>query len=125
DDRCHARTPEVSQRPAYTLHFVEFDDQGWLYPDVPEMRKAHEQLGRAIDDVRRRLDAGERVLLLVFVHGWKHSAAFDDRDVTRFRQMLADAAELDSLQARVDTDPDAGGRAVERSIVGIYVGWRG
>ena len=125
DNRCHARTPEVSERPPYTLHFVEFDDQGWLYPDVPEMRKAHEQLGRAIDDVRRRLDAGKRVLLLVFVHGWKHSAAFDDRDVTRFRQMLADAAELDSIADRADPGLAPSGPGGERSIVGIYVGWRG
>src|SRR5690606_40763772 len=35
------------------------------------------------------------------------------------------AAELDSMQVRADAGPDASARAVERSVVGIYVGWRG
>jgi hypothetical protein len=48
DEQCFNRTPEVSAEPgrSYTLHFVEFDDQGWLYPApedkgyVPEMGSA-------------------------------------------------------------------------------------
>ena len=118
DERCFERTPEVSADPAYTLHFVEFDDQGWLYPGpkddgyIAEMGSAHGQLDRAVEDVAARLARNERVLLLVYVHGWKHGAAHDDRDVKRFRQMLSDAALLD-------------GKRAGRSVVGIYIGWRG
>ncbi|NMG76238.1 hypothetical protein [Aromatoleum diolicum] len=124
DERCFARTPEVSKEPPYTLHFIEFDDQGWLYPDtnadgyVKEMGAAHGQLDRAVADVRSQLDDGKRVLLLVYVHGWKHSAAHDDRDVRRFRQMLADAAYLDEKRPTAED-------ASKRRVVGIYVGWRG
>jgi hypothetical protein len=118
DERCHARTPEISHQPPYTLHFVEFDDQGWLYPDEGETQHAHRQIDRAVDDIRQRLEAKQRVLLLVFVHGWKHSAAYDDRDVKRFRQMLADAADLDAHNGAADGKE-------KRSVVGIYVGWRG
>jgi len=126
DERCFDRTPEVSAAPPYTLHFVEFDDQGWLYPSpaddgyVAEMGSAHGQLDRAVHDVASRLAKNERVLLLVYVHGWKHTAAHDDRDVRRFRQMLSDAAFLD----RMNPGSDAG-NAERRSVVGIYVGWRG
>ncbi len=126
DERCFDRTPEVSADPSYTLHFVEFDDQGWLYPGpkddgyVPEMGSAHGQLDRAVEDVASRLAKNERVLLLVYVHGWKHGAAHDDRDVKRFRQMLSDAALFDE-KAR----GGGAGTAPARSVVGIYVGWRG
>lgn len=115
--QCFDRTPEVSTVPPYRLHFVEFDDQGWLYPGrddngyVPDMGTAHDQLENAIRDVASRLQ-NERVLLLVYVHGWKHTAAHDDRDVKRFRQMLSDAAVFDA-------------RHLNRTVVGIYVGWRG
>lgn len=118
---CAQRSTEVSVDPAYTLHVVEFDDQGWLYPRPDAARsdagEAHGQIDRAMKDVSQRL-LDRRVLLMVYVHGWKHSAAHDDRDVMRFRQMLADAARLDVLQAASRGTP-------RRSVVGIYVGWRG
>ena len=126
DVRCFERTPEMSTAPPYTLHFVEFDDQGWLYPGpkddgyAAEMGSAHAQLDRAVEDVAARLARNERVLLLVYVHGWKHGAAHDDRDVKRFRQMLSDAAVLDE-KAR----GSGAATASARSVVGIYVGWRG
>jgi hypothetical protein len=121
---CATRSTEVSIAPDYTLHVVEFDDQGWMHPRPetaragPAVGEAHGQIDRAMKDLSQRLGADQRVLLMVYVHGWKHSAAHDDRDVMRFRQMLADAARLDVLQST------ARGVA-KRSVVGIYVGWRG
>ncbi len=117
-ESCFSLTPEVSETPSYRMHVVEFDDQGWLYPGrddrgyVPGMRSAHGQLDRAVEDITSQLKKNKRVLLLIYVHGWKHSAAHDDRDVKRFRQMLKDAAVLDSKHP-------------ERTVIGIYVGWRG
>lgn len=118
-NRCFERTPEISTKPAYTLHFVELDDQGWQYPRRKDagytdaMGSAHEQIDRAIGDLSGWLTAGERVMLLVFVHGWKHGARHDDRDVQRFREILSDAA----LVVELTREP--------RKVVGIYVGWRG
>lgn len=77
DERCFNLTHEVSKEPAYTLHVIEFDDQGWLYPGLedsgydPEMGSAHEQLDRAMNDVASRLENDQRVLLLTYVHGRK------------------------------------------------------
>lgn len=105
-------TPEI--RKNYTLHFVEFDDQGWAFPnDDPSSanrRTPGQQIDCAIADLRGKLEAENgKVLTFVYVHGWKHSAAADDYDVDRFRRLL---------DSRASYFPD-------RRIVGIYVGWQG
>lgn len=144
DKQCFDRTPEVSTEPSYTLHFVEFDDQGWLYPGPDDKENpaksatayqsldcndkgqpaligsANDQIERAVRDVACRLANNERVFLLVYIHGWRHGSAHDDRDVKRFRQMLSDAALIDKAAGQGGVE---GGQT--RSVVGIYVGWRG
>ena len=43
-------TPEISRSPSYSLHFVKFDDEGWLFPSrglngyEESMGDAHEQI---------------------------------------------------------------------------------
>ena len=101
-------TPEVPDDKSYTLHFVEFDDQGWAFPDG--IGTPSRQIDCAIADLRHKLEAGPKnVLSFVYVHGWKHSADNDDRDVNRFRTLL---------MSRATNFPD-------RHIVGIFVGWGG
>jgi hypothetical protein len=56
-------------RPAYLLGFVEFDDQGQLF-SRPQLM--------AITDQLNTLAAKDDLLMVVFVHGWKHSAAPGD-----------------------------------------------
>ena len=102
-------TPEVPDDKSYTLHFVEFDDQGWAFPDgtgTPSL-----QIDCAIADLGHKLEATDKrnVLSFVYVHGWKHSADNNDRDVKRFRELL---------MSRAKYFPD-------RHIVGIFVGWGG
>jgi hypothetical protein len=101
--------------PAYDLHFVEFDDQGWSYPDgtgessqdasAQQLRLAMERLNAAA--------ARQPVRVFVFVHGWKHNAAFDDDNVVNFRDFLSEAAQYEDVA-------QSGNR-----VIGIYVGWRG
>lgn len=107
-------TPEVGPQGAYTLHYVEFDDQGWVFPDsidpsVGDGAPSH-QIDCAIAGLRHSLESEKsNLLLFVYVHGWKHSAANDDSDVRKFRQLLATRSTL----------------FPERKVVGIYVGWQG
>ena len=54
--------------------------------------------------------------IIVFTHGWKHSAADDDANVVAVRRLLHAAAHTEQLRP-------ADGRA--RRIVGLYIGWRG
>jgi len=115
---CTHVTPETG--PGYELHFVEFDDQGWLAAGPGEDKlQAGGTPRNQIDHLMRRLDTllgdEKRYLnVILYVHGWKHDAHSDDGDVKRFRRILASARAL-----------EAGGESTARKVVGIYVGWRG
>lgn len=101
----------VEQHSNYSVGFVEFDEQGWLYK--------REQMMHVLDHIRRQVESKQvrEVTVVVFVHGWKHNASSDDRNVEEFRKVLQQIA-----QVRAVTDPKT---AEERKIVGVYVGWRG
>lgn len=110
-------TPEKNDK--YTLHFVEFDDQGWLpQQDGKELKDAG-NASKQLDFMMRSLYEQARlakngVSVVVYVHGWHHNAQFDDSNVKAFRQLLADSRDQESKK------PDGG-----KDIVGVYVGWRG
>ncbi|MDR5809076.1 alpha/beta hydrolase [Caballeronia sp. LZ019] len=55
----------------------------------------------------------QRLLIITFVHGWKHNASTDDAHVRLFRQVLENTAALEE---------EAG---THRRVVGVYLGWRG
>lgn len=101
-------TPELSAAPAYVLHFLEFDDQGWLYADAggePGWRP-ESQIDCAIADLSQRIAAWREVRAFVYVHGWHHSSADDDHDLQKFRQLLA----LEAARSR-------------REVIGFYIAW--
>jgi len=116
-EACANVTPETGQ--GYELHFVEFDDQGWLPKLETESSAAGNKQQNQIDHLMERLDdllekKKNYLNVIVYVHGWKHDARGDDDDVDRFRKVLASARTL-----------ERGGKDHPRQIVGIYVGWRG
>lgn len=94
---------------AYTLGFVEFDDQGQLY----DRRQMHVLL-----DYLYRAAASDNLLMTVFVHGWHHNASVNDNNIAHFRESLLMLSRLEQSDAR------SNGRQA-RKIVGIYLGWRG
>ncbi|WEK42352.1 MAG: hypothetical protein P0Y64_13260 [Candidatus Sphingomonas colombiensis] len=94
-------------QPAYCLAIVEFDDQGRCY-DRGQMD--------AVAGVMTQLMHDEAdVILLVFVHGWKHDARTDDEDLSEFRRVL--------MRVGLHERNTAAGRA--RPVMGIFIGWRG
>jgi pimeloyl-ACP methyl ester carboxylesterase len=93
----------------YLLGFIEFDDQGQLWDRA--------QAASVIDAITREA-AEKEVLIVVFVHGWKHSAAPDDDNIKTFCRALASLSEADARTQR-----DAG--ASPRQVIGVYLGWRG
>lgn len=147
DQRCERGGPAPMAEPCahvspeavkdlYELHFVEFDDQGWLFPDAPANPEASaaastasttaaealsfgpsQQIDRVMMRLRALLDDGKDLSIVVFVHGWKHNAQADDANVQEFRDLL----EAAGAEERDRTLP--GGTA--RRVVGIYVAWRG
>ncbi|HEY3863315.1 MAG TPA: alpha/beta hydrolase [Verrucomicrobiae bacterium] len=96
----------VESNSLYSLGFVEFDDQGWYWG----YRQWETAVKPMIESAAAESPNG--VLMLVFVHGWKNNAQYDNSNVAMMRGILADLAE----------DEQAGSH---RKVVGVYVGWRG
>lgn len=92
--------------PTACMVFVEYDDYGNL------MNRA--QMLGAVTAAEETAAAGGSVL--VYVHGWHHSAN-NTGDVIAFRDLVKRGAELDTKFRP--------GRRGSGNILGVYVGWRG
>ena len=93
----------------FDLAFAEFSERGNAFSDA------------YLKDVKNRIAqkaADKGVVLVIFVHGWKHNAAETDSNLIDFKKSLG--AINDALQARLK-DSSLG----ERDLVGLYIGWRG
>ena len=90
--------PPIEHGPEYSLSVIEFDDQGW-YQDM-EQREA---LMNFLDET-----ANEDLLIVVFIHGWKHNAASADGNLRSFRALLRDARASEAQ------------RAISRRVLGVY-----
>ncbi len=115
---CQTHTPEHTAN--YDLYFVEFDDQGLLYPQHASRHgDAWQQLDFLMKELRELADKHEGISLFVYVHGWKHNASADDDNVQEFRDALlaTDLVEKATAKDNPGVQP--------RKVVGIYVGWRG
>lgn len=119
--------------PLYDLHFVEFDDQGLQYPaenfcapgaplstcigkraDGLQYPAAAFQINNLITQLNQTLATRSGGLAVVmFIHGWKHNARFDDENLANFRKLLATAAAIEAQQQ------------TGRRVAGIFVSWRG
>ena len=97
-----ALCPDLTEASPHRIRvtYVEIDEQGY-FQDRAQMDHALEIVGRA----------GKPKYVVVFVHGWFHSASPTDENVRGFK------CALDSLQ-RIE------GNAGEE-VIGVYVGWRG
>ncbi|MBK5529360.1 hypothetical protein JFT91_18030 [Pseudomonas sp. TH08] len=79
--------------------FVEFDEYGnLLNPAAFEAQMA---------DIRA---VQGPVLIVTYLHGWRHSAAPDDEDVREFKLAMRNIAAMDGCK---------------RKVIGLYMGWRG
>jgi hypothetical protein len=78
-----------------------------------------------MDAVAARLDAlapedaarGEDVILIAFVHGWKHDARSDDENLSAFRTLLNETVAYEKKATEAGAKP--------RPVLGVFVGWRG
>jgi len=93
----------------FHLGFIEFDDQGQL--------RDREQMNVVLDTYSQ-ISGSDDVTVIVFVHGWQHSAAPDDSNVESFKQLLAEVSHTETLASQQD-------ERTKRKVLGVYVGWRG
>ena len=98
----------------YHLGFIEYDDQGQLYK--------RGQLN-SVTSYLQNLKENKKVILVVYVHGWHHTAGFnsekidDDTDTQKFRKLLKQLSQSETVIANGGGNP--------RTVVGVYLGWRG
>jgi hypothetical protein len=105
EENCDPNT-YLERHDDYDLAFVEFSERGNVF-SRERMNQILDYVGKKARFDPERPDHG--VLTVVFVHGWKHNASADDKNVTSFREMLPKVAEM----------------TPNRRVIGVYVGWRG
>jgi hypothetical protein len=81
---------------------IEFTDDGVL-ADAAQVQ--------ATEDAIRALPPADQAVVVLFVHGWRHSGAMSDKHLAAFRQTLRDV--------RNDALPST------RQVLGVYLAWRG
>ena len=103
----------------FVLNFVEADDEGWFWD--PSQAKA------ALQTVKDSADSRDTIVL-VYAHGWHHSAACCDDNVEGFKEVLKRLHdELGSTMFRTAREQVHAitGATNQYRVVGIYIGWRG
>jgi hypothetical protein len=108
-------TSPIEVTADYKMGFVEFDDQGWFW-DVIHQKNAVEAM------IRKECGIGTphetAAIMVLFVHGWKNNAAFDNSNVETFRTVLKQLSDLEKAFSQMEKrDP--------RKLIGVYAGWRG
>jgi len=93
----------------FHLGFIEYDDQGQLR-DREQMRK--------VLDTYSTITGTDDVIVVVFVHGWQHTAAPGDSNVESFKQLLAGISRNETVASQQD-------KRATRKVLGVYIGWRG
>jgi hypothetical protein len=107
-DRSYHCDADQIRKATYTLNFVEFRDSG--APFCPD------QLIHALGQIDKARSDNERIVVLVYIHGWKNNASEElSDDVAKFQK------EIDRLSL-VLPRPDGN---KQPSMVGIYLAWRG
>src|SRR5262249_17363286 len=101
-----------AETSGYILEVVEFDDQGWLFD--------RQQLAEVLSNVRKAAEPGNATIV-VYVHGWHHSADPEDSDLKQFvSKILSKLVEKESMSFS-EVEPARGGTS---PVIGVYVGWR-
>lgn len=107
-------SPPHPPKVPYAFGTVVLDEQGWI--------SDRQQLNDLLDLVEHEADRGG-ALIVVYIHGWHHSANPTDSDLLHFQDMLA------HLAGKVAVEPKVGLLNVLPAhagpVVGVYIGWRG
>jgi len=103
------RGQPIEHTKDYYLAVIEFDDQGW-FQDIDQRIKLEQFLNE-------KTEQNEDLLMVVFIHGWKHNAAAGDKSLQSFRGVLRDARFSEDLRSE--------DRGRDRKVLGVYLSWRG
>jgi hypothetical protein len=109
--------PELnwSDNERYHLGIIELDDQGWL--------RSRDDATKVLDHIERIVESGP-TNIVVFVHGWHHSASPEDCNLAAFKRVLARVDEEMQIPLYREARRAVFGNP-EAKVVGLYIGWRG
>jgi hypothetical protein len=97
---------------SFDVGIIEFTERGALW--------GIEQRKQVMDNIRR-LAAERGVTLVVYAHGWHHSARWNDTNLVSFRRVLRFLAKRPAgMHCPAASSPTNSSR-----VVGVYIGWRG
>jgi hypothetical protein len=108
-DNCVEPATEQCHRSYYQEHsdfdlaFVEFTERGNAFDS--------DRVDKVLNKIREHAE-GKGVVVITFVHGWKHNAEESDSNLIDFKESLAWVAENS-------------GSLYGRRLIGVYIGWRG
>src|SRR2546427_4759460 len=105
----------IETTPDYKLGFVEFDDQGWFW-DREQLRVVEKMVETEAGIGQTNNPQG--IVIVLFAHGWKNNAAYDNEGVKTCRVILGELNKAEQNQSGPD-------QHTPRKILGVYAGWRG
>ena len=94
---------------SHDIAFTEFTERGNAFDD------------KAVESVLTKIKehaSARGVVVIVFIHGWKHNAAEQDENVRSFKDALNT---MTGILGNTFGETELG----SRRLVGVYVGWRG
>ncbi|ABM26467.1 MULTISPECIES: hypothetical protein [Shewanella] len=97
DQAYHIPGPDIAEQ---NFHVIEFNDQGQAHDDR-QWQGLRDRILQPNNDIAPEL--------LIFVHGWHHSANPKDENFVAFEQFYRQMAASDK----------------QRNLLGLYIGWRG
>lgn len=94
---------DTADRQDFNIGIIEISDDGKVNPH---------QKQKVFNLIRHKAaDMNKELVILLFVHGWHHSALVCDDNLACFRKVVAGLKSSDVLKGK--------------EVVGVYVGWRG
>jgi hypothetical protein len=119
----------------YDLFSVEFDDQGWAADSFNDPDKKETQLKTLVNGLKKIYEGqGQKqpLNIVIYTHGWHHSARPADSNVVRFRTLLEGLSLAEGLlcvkragAACLSDQAQLKPIDKRRRVVGVYLGWRG
>ncbi len=109
-DNCAEATAEqcidsyYQEHPGYDLAFAEYTDRGNAFDSS--------WIDNVVERIQTRSDDHNGVVVVTFIHGWKHNAKETDSNLRDFKKALESIASNSSS-------------LYGRRLVGLYIGWRG
>ena len=103
---------------------IEFKDNGtfWERKQLLNVEREIERISRA--QLLAPEDRGEAILLVLYIHGWRHNASEASRDLLNFRQFAHQLASSSTV-CNSKVNENACRREQRPHVLAVYLGWRG